>query len=63
MVHKIQTSNGGSVALEVKQQKLHISKGPSVLTFDYEQTKLLNAIIQSIDASKYALKEYGSVKK
>ena len=63
MIHKIQTSNGGLVVLEVRQQKLYISKGSSILTFDVVQTNQLNAIIQSIDASKYVLKEYGSVKK
>jgi len=67
MVHKIQTSSADFLTLEVKPYKgercLHISKWATLLLFTHEQTKQLNAIIQSIDASNYALKEYGSVKK
>lgn len=67
IVHKIQTSEGNHVALEVKEQKgelcLCISKGGSLLIFNQQQTHQLNAIVQSIDAANYALKEYGSFKK
>lgn len=67
MIHKIQTSEGNHVALEVKDQKwelcLCISKGGSLLIFNQQQTHQLNAIVQSIDAANYALKEYGSFKK
>jgi hypothetical protein len=67
MIHKIQTSEGNHVALEVKDQKsercLCISKGGSLLIFNQQQTHQLNAIVQSIDAGNYALKEYGSFKK
>lgn len=62
MLHKIQTSENNHVALEVKEYKgerlLAISKGTSILTFNQEQTKQLNAIVQSIDGGNYALKEY-----
>ena len=67
MSHKIQTSNDNFLSLEVKQHKweilLCIAKWASLLTFTHEQTKQLNAIVQSIDAGKYTLKEYGSFKK
>lgn len=67
IVHKIQTSEGNFVALEVKDQKgercLCISKGGSLLIFNQQQTHQLNAIVQSIDAANYVLKEYGSFKK
>lgn len=67
MIHKIQTSGASYIALEVRTVKgercLCISKDASLLTFDHDQTKQLNAIIQSIDAGSYVLKEYGTVKK
>ena len=67
MIHKIQTSEGTSVTLEVKDQKgehcLYISKGGLSLIFNQQQTNQLNTIVQSIDTAKYILKEYGSFKK
>ena len=67
MLHKIQTSESTQVTLEVKEQKgelcLCIAKGGSLLIFNQQQTHQLNAIVQSIDAGKYALKEYWSFKK
>ncbi|MFA6255858.1 MAG: hypothetical protein WC606_01620 [Candidatus Absconditabacterales bacterium] len=67
MIHKIQTSDNNYLSLEVKIIKsepcLYIAKGASTLTFNYEQTKQLNAIVQSIDVGNYTLKEYGSLKK
>lgn len=62
MLHKIQTSENNHVALEVKEHKgelcLCIAKGGSLLIFNHQQTHQLNAIVQSIDAGNYALKEY-----
>jgi pentose-5-phosphate-3-epimerase len=62
MVHKIQTSSTTFVSLEVKKLKseveLFIQKGDARLTFGYEQTKQINAIIESIDPEKFTLKEY-----
>ena len=67
MLHKIQTSENNFLSLEVKEQKgewcLCIHKGASLLIFNQQQTHQLNAIVQSIDAGNYALKEYGSFKK
>jgi hypothetical protein len=67
MIHKIQTSENSYVDLEVKQQKsvlcLVISKGDVSLFFNQGETQQLNAIIQSIDAGNYTLKEYGTFKK
>ena len=67
MLHKIQTAENTYATLEVKEHKgellLHICKGASSLTFNRQETQQLNAIVQSIDAEKYALKEYGSFKK
>ncbi|MFA7298504.1 MAG: hypothetical protein WC010_02555 [Candidatus Absconditabacterales bacterium] len=67
MIHKIQTVGSYYVSLEVKTVKgercLCISKDASLLTFNHAETKQLNAIIQSVDAGNYALKEYGIVKK
>lgn len=67
MIHKIQTSSTTFVSLEVKQLKseveLFIQKGDARLTFSYDQTKQINAIIESIDPEKFTLKEYWSVKK
>ncbi|MCX6823540.1 MAG: hypothetical protein NT085_00225 [candidate division SR1 bacterium] len=65
MIHKIQTAGNYYVSLEVKTVKgipcLCISKDTSLLTFNRAETNQLNAIIQSIDATNYMLKEYGSV--
>ena len=68
MVRKIQTSSTTSLSIECIQYKgeqcLSLSKaGSPSLIFGYEQTKQLNTIVQSIDAGKYLLKEYGIVKK
>ena len=67
MIHKIQTSENSFLDLEVKPIKsalcLYINKGPSSLLFNHQETKQLNAIVQSIDAGNYTLKEYWSVKK
>lgn len=67
MIHKIQTADNTFVSLEVKQIKsqlcLYISKGASSLYFNLAETQQLNAVVQSIDGAKYALKEYGIVKK
>ena len=50
MIHKIQTSENSYVSLEVKLMKsslcLYISKGPSSLLFNHQETKQLNAIVQ-----------------
>jgi len=65
MIHKIQTVGSYYVSLEVKIVKwiscLCISKDTSLLTFNRAETNQLNAIIQSIDATNYTLKEYWSV--
>ena len=67
MIHKIKTSENSFLDLEVKPIKsvlcLYISKGPSSLVFNHQETEQLNAIVQSIDAGNYTLKEYGIVKK
>jgi hypothetical protein len=67
MIHKIQTMGNMYVSLEVKTVKwepcLCISKDASLLTFNYAETNQLNAIVQSVDAGNYALKEYWAVKK
>ena len=67
MIHKIQTFGNNYLSLEVKTVKsepcLCISKDTSLLIFNYTETKQLNVIIQSIDAGRYALKEYWSVKR
>jgi len=67
MIHKIQTSGASYISLEVRTVKwercLCISKDASLLTFNYDQTKQLNTIIQSIDGGSHALKEYGSVRR
>ena len=67
MIHKIQTVGASYVSLEVKTVKWErcvcISKDASLLTFNHAETKQLNAIIQSVDGSNYALKEYWAVKK
>ena len=67
MIHKIQTSENSYFSLEVKPIKsalcLYISKGSSSLLFNRQETEQLNAIVQSIDAGNYTLKEYGIVKK
>ncbi len=67
MIHKIQTSPTTTVNLEVKDIKtercLEIKKSDTTIVFNHEQTKQLNAIIESIDPEKFVLKEYGSVKK
>ena len=67
MIHKIQSSANDFITLEIKRIKnercLQIAKGTSILTFNLEETKKLNAITQSIDAEKYTLKDYGTLKK
>ena len=67
MIHRIQTAPTTYVNLEVKPYKsepsLIISKSDATLIFNQTETKQLNAIVQAIDATKYALKEYGSFKK
>ena len=67
MLHKIQTADNTFVTLEVKNIKselcLYITKGPSLLTFNLDQTKKLNDIVQTIDTGNYICKEYGMIKK
>ena len=67
MIHRIQTSANTYVNLEVKPYKsepsLIISKSDATIIFNQAETKLLNAIVQATDATKYILKEYGSLKK
>lgn len=67
MIHRIQTAPNTYVNLEVKPYKsepsLIISKSAATIIFNQTETKLLNDIVQAIDATKYTLKEYGSLKK
>lgn len=62
MIHKIQTSPTTTMNLEVKDIKaercLEIKKSDTTIIFNHEQTKQLNAIIESIDPEKFVLKEY-----
>lgn len=78
MFYKIKVSDSSDITLEVKERKgelwFSIFKGvfsdrfvgiakDSALAFNLEQAEGLNTIIQTIDAGKYDIREYGELQK